>query len=254
MVSIGVLYLSMNALPDTASAFLPIVFGVTHLSPVLVVLFVLSVSSKVTMKNQTNQSNSTPISIAQVRRLLAVGTNYKAAYIGELNMRVIGNTGVTDLVKPEDERIAGRRVLKQSTYEMISAITSGPKEGRETGLTWQGMKARLENNRIILTLNETHTVNDQDKPYSKDFLAIWFELPVKKQYISNDTGDIKTVTGILQTTDPLRVGEMMDAREISTISPNIIWHDEDPTNQDEGDWEYVDWSFEFDHEVAENLP
>jgi hypothetical protein len=107
------------------------------------------------------------MSVAELKRLLPVGTEYTAEFIGELNMRVLSNLGPTTLVKPENERIARRRVVKQNS-QMVSLILDGPKQGVETHLHWSGITARKDTDGGIIVTNKEYNP-------PKDFLKIRLE-------------------------------------------------------------------------------
>ena len=78
-----------------------------------------------------------------------MGTEYTGEFIGAMNTRIIGNLGVTNLVKPENERIARRRVLKQAS-EMVSEFLDGPRAGKCIYLTWKGVWAQEDTDGSIV--------------------------------------------------------------------------------------------------------
>lgn len=193
----------------------------------------------------TNELKSVPITITELRRRLPVNTRYIGSYIGYMNTRVIGNTGVTDLIKPKDELTARRRVVKQTAYEMESLFETGPRSGRVAGLTWHAVKARIEDNKIIIT----HWTDSEN---ATDFMKIWFELSVCKEYTHKETGNTKTVTGILHTVHPSKDYSDMESRRLQTNDPRIVWEEDDPT--EDGSWEYIDYSFGFKEEEPGYIP
>jgi hypothetical protein len=68
-----------------------------------------------------------------------------------MNTHVIGNGTITNLVKPESERITRRRVVKQGS-KMVSLILSGPKMDQEIDLSWPLTVAREDTDgNIVLT-------------------------------------------------------------------------------------------------------
>jgi len=91
------------------------------------------------------------LSIAEVKRRLCVGTEYTGEFVGNMNTHVIGNGTITNLVKPESERITRRRVVKQGS-KMVSLILSGPKMDQEIDLSWPLTVAREDTDgNIVLT-------------------------------------------------------------------------------------------------------
>ena len=91
------------------------------------------------------------LSIAEVKRRLPVGTEYTGEFIGTMNVRVIGNLGVTNLHKSEQERITRRRIVKQ-TSEMVSEFLDGPKAGQQIYLTWKGVSAQEDTDGSIVLM------------------------------------------------------------------------------------------------------
>ncbi len=93
------------------------------------------------------------LTIAELRRQMPVGTQFKAAFLPRKNS-----------VTPADTNEYFRIVVKQTPTKMVSKYLEGPREGQEVTCTWRYVVAREENGKIILT----HT----DQGRSDDFLAI----------------------------------------------------------------------------------
>lgn len=90
----------------------------------------------------------TKISCSAFRRLLDVGTEFTAEYVGPF----LG--GVS----------SRRRVAKLSACQMASEVLEGPKQGRLVYLDWRGVSVREEDGGYILT-------NNQENP-PQDFLRV----------------------------------------------------------------------------------
>lgn len=112
----------------------------------------------------TSECAEQAVSIAQVKRLLPPNKEFIAEFIGRANAYVRSNIGITSLVRPADERIERRRVLKQ-THQMISLRLTGPKAGEKIYLRWRGVTARQTPEGIVLTMHD-------NLPEPEDFLLI----------------------------------------------------------------------------------
>lgn len=100
------------------------------------------------------------LSIAEVKRRLAVGTEFTAEYLGG-PLVVRGNCGDTTFQVPPPSK---RRVIKQ-TSQMVSIHLEGPKAGQSVYCDWAGVAAREDTDgSIVLTM----------KSPEKDFVRIRF--------------------------------------------------------------------------------
>lgn len=78
------------------------------------------------------------LTLAEVRRRLTPGTEY----IGEL---------LGPAVAPAMKVPMRRKVVKCSSYDLVSELLDGPNQGRQISLgTWKEVMAREENGSIIL--------------------------------------------------------------------------------------------------------
>ena len=101
---------------------------------------------------------TTKISLTQLRRILHVGAQFTAEFIG-INAKI---------AKPERVRTY-RTVRKQNSRHMVSTIDNdGETPGTEVWLNWQGVTAEQQGEFIVLTMN--------DVTPSEQFLKI---LPLK---------------------------------------------------------------------------
>jgi hypothetical protein len=85
------------------------------------------------------------LSIAGLKRMLPVGTEFTAEFCGDVNMVKAG-------------KLITRRKVTRQTGDMVSEFLDGPDTGKEIYLNWKGVKARMlgedDDNTIILTQPE----------------------------------------------------------------------------------------------------
>lgn len=98
---------------------------------------------------------SKKLSRAEVMRRLPVRTQFTGEFIGK--NRQICRPGMV---------VCRRRVLKQTSYEMICLLLDGPKAGSHSHVTWREVQALEREGAIILVMTET------DPP--EEFLKITF--------------------------------------------------------------------------------
>lgn len=107
-------------------------------------------------------SSSIPqrLSLAEIRRRLPPGKFFTAEFVGEINIRVIGNLGVTELRKSPAEIRTRRRVRTQSRHEMASEILTGPKAGQPIYVAWSGVDVYVEAPGVLLL-----QMSDEPQPF-----------------------------------------------------------------------------------------
>lgn len=109
-------------------------------------------------------TEATPVPISQLQEKLKVGTTFTATFLGK-PVVVRGNLRDTEIPVPP---ASARRVVKQTTTEMVSEILDGPRAGELMYCAWDGVKAREEAGEI--TLSQTDEARDGPKTY--DFVRI----------------------------------------------------------------------------------
>lgn len=106
------------------------------------------------------------LSIAEVRRRLPVGKEFRSAFVGSLVIH--GNAGRVELPVPP---VTTRRVVKQTPLKMTSVYLDGEKKDTESHCYWAFVVCREEADGTIVLSHY-----DDEKNETTDFVRISFDL------------------------------------------------------------------------------
>lgn len=109
-----------------------------------------------------------PLSLTALRRLLPPETEFVGEFIGKNRQ----------ICKPGME-VCRRKVLKNSSYELVSLLLDGPKAGQTAHMTWKFCQACQRDGSIIL-------LNKESEP-PEEFLKLTIQQPHEQTTLVNES-------------------------------------------------------------------